>query len=238
MRRTPRTAVGRSGTDSTSADEEPLRPGRTYTFELSFTNPLYEPIHVRLAVARPVARGGADIPAPYAVNLPSTHFPISAYAEEWEYEDDDDDSLMKDGLPEEDEEDEGREGASPYKRRKARNTPGIVERKMNRTTVLMEVSVARETMGPIRVCSSKIFPCFSELPLMTYFPQANMLVTYVYQSDDSAAPSSPPKSPSKKGVGGDKEEHKSFSFWTLLTLGTVTPRAEARRSLAVSSSST
>ena len=53
MRRTPRTAIGRSVNDAGGADEEPLRPGRTYTFELSFTNPLYEPIHVRLAVARP-----------------------------------------------------------------------------------------------------------------------------------------------------------------------------------------
>ncbi|KAL8279040.1 hypothetical protein RQP46_008498 [Phenoliferia psychrophenolica] len=55
MRRTPRTAIGRSVNDSSSSgiDEEPLRPGRTYTFELGFTNPLYESIHVRLAVARP-----------------------------------------------------------------------------------------------------------------------------------------------------------------------------------------
>lgn len=59
-----------------------------------------------------------------------------------------------------------------------------------------------------------------------------MLVTYVYQSDESAAPPSPTKSPVK---GGPKEDHKSFSFWVLCSLGTVTPRAEPRRSMAVSS---
>lgn len=68
-----------------------------------------------------------------------------------------------------------------------------------------------------------------------------MLVTYIYQSDEAAAPPSPTKSPVKKGSGSggaEKDDVKSFSFWTLFTLGTVTPRpaAESRRSLAVSSS--
>lgn len=151
MRRTPRTGAGRSGADS-GAEEEPLRPGRTYTFELTFINPLYEPIQVRLAVARPASKGGEGTPPPYAVNLPTSNFPISAYAEEWEYEDDDD---GKDGGDDEDEADgEGASaGASPFKKRRSKNAPGIVERKMNRTTVAMEVAVGRDTVGPIRVSS-------------------------------------------------------------------------------------
>ena len=44
-----------------------------------------------------------------------------------------------------------------------------------------------------------------------------MLVTYYYQSDDSAAPPSPTKSPVKGGMA--KDERKSFSFWTYFTLG-------------------
>lgn len=146
MRRTPRTAIGRSVNDSGVADEEPLRPGRTYTFELSFTNPLYEPIHVRLAVARPQG-GVSGASPPYAVNLPATHFPISAYAEEWEYEDDEESKRQ-------DEDDEGDGGGTPGaspKKRRSKNSPGIVERKMNRTTVAMEVQVSRDTVGPIRV---------------------------------------------------------------------------------------
>lgn len=62
-----------------------------------------------------------------------------------------------------------------------------------------------------------------------------MLVTYVYQADEAGSgggvpppPSSPTKSPAKSGPGSDL---KSFSFWTLLPLGTVVPRSatESRR---------
>ncbi|GAA5857502.1 hypothetical protein JCM8547_009305 [Rhodosporidiobolus lusitaniae] len=229
LRRTNRTGAGRLGESSFTAGgkEEDLRPGRTYTFELSFTNPLYDPIHVRLAVARPGALPSSSSsqpalgedgqplpppPPPFAVNLPSSTFPISAYAEDWEYEDDEEAILRE----EEGEGDEGAgEGGSPKKKR--RGGPGIVERRMNRTTVAMDVAISRDAIGPLR---------------------ANMLVTYVYQVDDGGAPPSPTKSLQK---GGRSEANvKSFSFWTLLPLGTVQPRqtTEARRSMAVSSSST
>ncbi|GAA5860096.1 hypothetical protein JCM1840_001882 [Sporobolomyces johnsonii] len=209
LRRTPRTAAGRSGNDPSfaAAEEEPLRPGRTYTFELSFTNPLYEPIHVRLAVARPGANkvleeGQPAPPPPFAVNLPSPSFPISAYAEDWEYEDDEEAILREEGG---DDDEAGDVGASP-KKKSRRGAPGIVERRMNRTTVAMDVAIGRDVVGPLR---------------------ANMLVTYVYQSDEGGVPPSPSKSPQK---GGNKDSGvKTFSFWTLLPLGTVQPRpAEAR----------
>jgi dynactin-4 len=151
-------------------EEEPLRPGRTYTFELSFTNPLYDPIHVRLAVARPNAtskppailseeapeqQAPTPPPPPFAVNLPSPQFPISAYAEDWEYEDDEDAVLRED---EERDEDGGAggDGASPSK--KKRRQPGIVERRMNRTTVAMDVAVQRDTVGPLRVRLTVFLP--------------------------------------------------------------------------------
>ncbi|GAA5901481.1 hypothetical protein JCM6882_006291 [Rhodosporidiobolus microsporus] len=231
LRRTQRTGAGRSGESSSGAgaDEEPLRPGRTYTFELSFTNPLYDPIHVRLAVARPdavapptVSAGGEEEgqpPAapPFAVNLPSSTFPISAYAEDWEYEDDEEAILREEEEREGDGAGEGGEGASPTKK-KRRGGPGIVERRMNRTTVAMEVAISRDTVGPLK---------------------ANMLVTYVYQVDDGGVPPSPTKSPQKGGRDAAAANVKSFSFWTLLPLGTVTPRptTDSRRSMAASSGS-
>lgn len=131
-------------------------------YEISFANPLYEPIHVKLAVARPGATSQPGPPAPpadateddtppapplFAVNIPSPTFPISAYAEDWEYEDQDDE------LDEGDEAEGGGEGgrSSPTKRRR-KGGPGIVERKMNHTTVLMEVAVAKEASpGPLWV---------------------------------------------------------------------------------------
>ncbi|BGP39818.1 hypothetical protein JCM10450v2_003789 [Rhodotorula kratochvilovae] len=221
MRRTPRSgAGGRSAAEAgNGADEEPLRPGRTAVYELSFANPLYEPIHVSLAVARPGAcrsaaaagageEGAPPAPPPFAVNIPSPTFPISAYAEDWEYEDHEEDL-------DEGDEPEGGEGRSSPTKRKRKGGPGIVERRMNRTTVLMEVAVSKEAVGPL---------------------WANMLVTYVYQADDGVPPS-PTKSPQKgKPAAADV---KSFSFWALVPLGTVVarPQGEGRRLAAASTAS-
>lgn len=252
LRRTTRTGAGRAGESSSTAagaaEEEPLRPGRTYTFELSLTNPLYDPIHVRLAVARPSSNAKPPPfavaeedqapppppPPPFAVNLPSTQFPISAYAEDWEYEDDEEAVLREDEADEE----VGGDGASPSK--KKRRAPGIVERRMNRTTVAMDVAVHRDTVGPLRVRSSSFFlPYLIFLASLSYpdlRSQANMLVTYVYQVDDGGTPPSPTKSPQK---GGRDANVKSFSFWTLVPLGTVAPRPtnDGRRAMAASSGS-
>ncbi|GEM07398.1 dynactin 4 [Rhodotorula toruloides] len=211
LRRTARTSAGRDD-GSGAGDEEPLRPGRTYTFDLSFTNPLYEPIHVRLAVARPgankpIEEGQQAPPPPFAVNLPSPTFPIAAYAEDWEYEDEEDGEVAGGA--------DGGDGRASPTKRKGKGGPGIVERKMNRTTISMDVAIAKDVVGSLR---------------------ANMLVTYVYQADD-AVPPSPNKSPQK---GGSKaQDVKTFSFWTLVPLGTVVPRpaTEPRRSMAVSSGS-
>lgn len=148
LRRTVRTGAGRADDGSGTGDEEPLRPGRTYTFELSFTNPLYEPIHVRLAVARPgankpVEEGHHPPPPPFAVNLPSPTFPIAAYAEDWEYDDQEDEEDVGEA-------DDGDGRASPTKR-KGKGGPGIVERKMNRTTIAMDIAIAKDALGPLRV---------------------------------------------------------------------------------------
>lgn len=163
---------------------------------------------------------------PFAVNLPTAYFPIAAYAEEWEYEMDDEDDDVEDGASE--------EGSGSSRRRKlaGKYGLGIVERKMNKTTVALEVAVAKEAVGPLRVSREGCFS--SHNSLMINFCQVNMLVTYYYQSDDSAAPPSPTKSPVK---GGHKDDRKSFSFWTLFTLGSAVPRSErseisSRKSMA------
>lgn len=125
-------------------DYEPLRPGRTYSYELTFVNPLYEPIHVKLAVARPsIIDNEGNEAAPYAVNLPSPQFLISRYAEAWEYEDE------PDTIERDDEEDDI--GRSPSKKKKGRAMAGVIERKGNTTTILMEVAVGKDTIGSIRV---------------------------------------------------------------------------------------
>lgn len=215
-----RPAPARTGYNN--IDDEPLRPGRTYTYELTFTNPLYEAIQVRLAIARPLGlSAGPDLPAvaPYAVNLPSAHFPVSAFAEAWEYEEDaeafdrDDDAEM--GVD---------EVSSPSKFARGRGLPGVVARKANTTTVLLEVAVSKESLGPIEVSRGHSGLLTFGAVLTSCSSQANMLVTYIYQSDQVLELSSvsPSKSPSK---ASSKEDVKSFSFWTLFKLGTVQPRA-------------
>ncbi|KAK4056932.1 hypothetical protein OIO90_002182 [Microbotryomycetes sp. JL221] len=192
-------------------DDEPLRPGRTYTFELTFTNPLYEPIQVKLAVAKPktdvrgkgvdgsVDEAGRSEPS-FAVNLPSSTFEVSAYAEEWEYEqdfdahdEDEDESDSRDDVTE-----VGR-GTKRSRSGVSRHGLGVVEKKMNRTKIVMDVAVSKDAIGPLR---------------------ANMLVTYFYASEDSVG-NAPLSSPSKVGAQDDR---KSFSFWTWFSLGTVVPR--------------
>lgn len=56
-----------------------------------------------------------------------------------------------------------------------------------------------------------------------------MLVTYKYSSGDSEAIPSPTKSPKKGGL--EKDEVKTFSFWTLVTLGDVLARDPSRRTV-------
>ena len=158
-----------SSGDSQTTDDEPLRPGRTYTYELSFVNPLYEPIHVRLAVARPgahklLAEGETPPPPTFAAHLPTSFFPVAAYAEDWEFED---------AEPEEDEsiaEEQaatgggGGDGRTSPSKRSRKNGAGIVERRMNRTTVSMDVAVARDAVGPLKVRRWHSFvsgPCLS-----------------------------------------------------------------------------
>jgi dynactin-4 len=140
--------------DNGKVDKEPLRPGRTYSYELSFVNPLYEPIQVKLAIARPsiIDQNGIET-APYAVNLPSPNFPISRYAEAWEYEDE------PNTIEREDDRLDDNVNMSPSKKKKSKAMAGVIERKGNKTTILMEVAVGNDTTGPIRVRLS--FPCYS-----------------------------------------------------------------------------
>ncbi len=129
--------------------------GKTYPFHLSFTNPLYDPIQVRVHVQRtaPPAVGSSQAaeqgqaekaPArrpPFAVTLPSGPIPVAAFAEAWEYEDDED----MFGL-----DDEDFDGRRDQGRAKAR-TVGVLERRANVTVIGGEVVIAKEAKGNIKV---------------------------------------------------------------------------------------
>jgi dynactin-4 len=76
-----------------------MHAGKTYPFHLAFSNPLYDPIQVELSVQRmhvsnvPPKEGGSPEKArrpPIAISLPMSSFHVAAFAEAWEYEDDED----------------------------------------------------------------------------------------------------------------------------------------------------
>lgn len=142
--------------DSSGNSRTLLLAGKTYPFQLAFTNPLYDPIQVRLVIQRQHAMSSAsedpfggdkDKPRrpPYTVTLPSSAFSIAAFAEAWEYEDDeemygiDDDDLL---------------GLSPVKDRGPKGkmkTVGVLEKRANMTVVGGEVILGREARGDIKV---------------------------------------------------------------------------------------
>lgn len=143
--------------------EASMQAGKTYPFQLSFTNPLYDPIQVRLHVLRstPVPTssaaaatsedGGAAEKArrpPFAVTLPGAPFPIAAFAEAWEYEDDEE----MFGVEEEDFDGGGGRGGGRDQPRARSKTVGILERRANVTVVGGEVVISKEARGDVKVC--------------------------------------------------------------------------------------
>ncbi|PSR78179.1 hypothetical protein PHLCEN_2v7511 [Hermanssonia centrifuga] len=184
--------------------------GKTYPFHLSFTNPLYDPIQVRVHVQRtaPPAVGSSQAveqgqvekaPArrpPFAVTLPSGPIPVAAFAEAWEYEDDED----MFGL-----DDEDFDGRRDQGRGRAR-TVGVLERRANVTVIGGEVVIAKEAKGNIKF---------------------NMLVSYTYRSDDPE-PGDESTTPSRSHAQNKQPELKTFSFYTVVDLGQIVTRDESR----------
>lgn len=177
-----------------------LQAGKTYPFQLALTNPLYDPIQVRLSVQRvhvASAPAGSDEKArrpPFAVSIPTTTFAIAAFAEAWEYDDDDmdDEEELELRLRDKD--------AKPKSK-----TIGVLEKRANVTVVGGEVVIGKEARGNVKF---------------------NMLVTYTYRSDDPAEPAADgsPTKPSASRV----PETKTFAFYTVVDLGTIMPKEEVK----------
>ncbi|KAJ8080236.1 hypothetical protein PM082_017066 [Marasmius tenuissimus] len=187
-----------------------LQAGKTYPFHLALSNPMYDPIQVRLSVQRmhvpqtTSSSTGDGVPErarrpPFAISLPTTPFTVAAYAEAWEYEDDedmfglDDDEILEARL----------RGEKPEHKAKPKSV-GVVEKKGNTTIIGGEVVIGKEARGNVKF---------------------NMLVSFTYRSDDPVATEgnltgSPTKS---KGM-----ETKTFAFYTVVDLGAIIPKEEAK----------
>ena len=83
----------------------------------------------------------------FQIQLPSTAFPVGAYAEAWEYDDEDEDMFLDDdGM--EIVESRGKKGKDG--RGKTRSV-GIIEKRANVTIVSGEVLIPKEARGDVRV---------------------------------------------------------------------------------------
>ena len=131
-----------------------MHAGKTYLFQLALSNPLYDPIQVRLSVQRVhvsattkdgTPSGEKSRRPPFAVSLPTSSFSVAAFAEAWEYEDDedmfgvddDDDVLGRGGR-----DNDGRGGKS--------KTVGVLEKKANVTLIGGEVVIGKEARGNVK----------------------------------------------------------------------------------------
>ncbi|KAL1410249.1 hypothetical protein Q8F55_004255 [Vanrija albida] len=119
---------------------DPLRPGEVYTFQLAFTNPLYDPIQIRLGTAHQARHA---VPVNHHVHIPTAHFTVGALKEAWAYDDEDEDDTGAEA--DDSAADEARKssrlslGGSSLRHRSTRDVG--VEKKANVTKVGLEVEV-------------------------------------------------------------------------------------------------
>lgn len=130
-----------------------MTAGKSYPFHLALTNPLYDPIQVRLSVQRMHVTAVTDSTAPekarrtpFAVSLPTSSFPVAAFAEAWEYDDDDEMfGLEDDELGLEMGRTRDKDGKGKVK------TVGVLEKRANVTVVGGEVVIGKEARGHVKV---------------------------------------------------------------------------------------
>ena len=158
-------SLGKSTVSAVEEEKNPLsdmHAGKTYPFHLAFSNPLYDPIQVKLSVQRmhvsnvPSKEGGSPEKArrpPFAISLPTSSFPVAAFAEAWEYEDDEDMFGVEGG------ETVGRGGKESDAKSRNR-TVGVLEKRANVTLIGGEVVIGKEARGAVKVVFFFNLMCF------------------------------------------------------------------------------
>lgn len=250
-----------AGVGMSAEDGGAMVAGKTYAFHLSFTNPLYDPIQIRLKKAQTMlvlpaegeaASAGGARRAPFVVTLPTAAFAVAAFAEAWEYEDEEEEEEDEDmfGIDEDemdvDEFDVGGRGRGGRSMRggsaAGRNkTVGVLERRANVTVIGGEVMLTKEAKGRVKVRSACLIVLNFWL-ILCLFGQFNMLVSYTYRSDDaepseenelgagtaatSASRTQPTQAQAQSQASNKPPEMKNFSFYTVVDLGEIVPRAE------------
>ena len=169
-----------------------------YTYQLAFTNPLYDPIQIRL---HPSAT--PDPKSPLHIHLPTQHFTVNPLKDAWAYDDyelDDDPTGSGSQLSEEASSVAGRKPRSSLAGGTAKTLREVlsgsvrkrekdgVERKGNISMVGLEVEVDPRARGRVEV-------------------DLEVRLTYRAEAED--------------GQSGAKEHYKVFTFWVRAFLGMV-----------------
>lgn len=132
-----------------------------YTFQLAFTNPLYDPIQIRLTQPHP-PKGAPS--ANHHIHLPTQHFTVAPFKDAWAYDEEEEE---EDGPPALESSEGVSEGGSSSKgtlgrrsrksllmsgsvRDKKRGELGV-EKKGNTSIVGLEVEVLPGAVGPVEV---------------------------------------------------------------------------------------
>ncbi|KAF9783108.1 dynactin p62 family-domain-containing protein [Thelephora terrestris] len=201
--------------------------GRTYPFVLSFTNPMYDPIQIRInALRSPVSTTTVQTdetgPAqpekrrpPFAITLPTYAFSVAAFAEAWEYDEDDD--MIEDehaDLVDDRRHASASTNSGPARGGKAK-TVGVLEKKANTTFIGGEVVIGKEAQGDVKFLT---------------------MVTFTYRNDtvdevdlgDEDGDGSPVRTtnPSSSVLGGANKqpEIRTFSYYVVVDLGRIAQR--------------
>lgn len=139
---------------------------------------MYDPIHIRINVLRsplPTTTGATEEPAqqekrrpPFAITLPTHTFSVAAFAEAWEYDEEEDDDMVEDEHA--DLVDGRRQASSSTNTGTTRGgkvkTVGVLEKKANTTYIGGEVVIGREAQGDVKVrevpsCTPQVLTCCS-----------------------------------------------------------------------------
>lgn len=135
-----------------------LTPGRSSPFSITITNPLYDSIQVRFQPYNPATYPNVNRPS-FHVTLPQAFLPVAAFAEAWEYDEDDEDmeqdQMVLDAL-------EGGAGLADAVKmgadgrigpRGKSGTIGVLEKRANMIRVGGEIAVSRDGSGEVKVQS-------------------------------------------------------------------------------------
>lgn len=243
---------------------EPLRPGRNFSFQLTFTNPLYEPVEVTAEILEPLdveeqeddenayvidnqaisgsdkgvssSKSGDTTFDQWHASMPASTFGINAFAEAWEYEAEDDEDS-----------DIGFDSNSTSASRKY--GPGVLAKKANKTVVQLDLAVGREASGHVRIPLYITYTYTAEDPLLLTKQKANKQQETTSSTTQVSASTANPGDVSVNNYDeGVNPNLKTFSFWTSVPLGCVVPRvglpggstlnvteAQARRAASTSS---